>query len=77
VKCVSFFVVGPSGIYYGACSDVSLFLQDPATGREQFLGKLEGRSGARNFAVSPDARSFLYSRQVGGGDDLMMIENFR
>jgi hypothetical protein len=38
---------------------------------------MDGESGSRAFTVSPDAKSLLYSRGVGGGDDLMMIENFR
>jgi eukaryotic-like serine/threonine-protein kinase len=77
VKCVSFFVVGPAGVYYQECSGVSLFLRDPATGRERILGKLDHQSGGPRFTVSPDGRSFLYPRLVGAGFDLMMIENFR
>jgi hypothetical protein len=29
------------------------------------------------LAVSPDGRTILYTKQVGSGTDLMLIENFR
>jgi eukaryotic-like serine/threonine-protein kinase len=77
VKCVSSFVVSTAGIYYKECSGESLFIQDPATGRERVIGKLEGQGGGSDFTVSPDGNSFLYSRLVNPGNDLMMIENFR
>ncbi len=77
VKCVSFFVVSTAGIYYEKCSGVSVFLRDPATGRERILGKLDDQQSVARFTVSPDGRSFLYPRLVAAGFDLMMIENFR
>ena len=78
-KCVLTFAVGPAGLYSMECSDtpqVSLFLRDPATGRGRLLGKLD-RVAFGDMAVSPDGKTVLYTRAVGEGDDLMMIENFR
>ena len=31
----------------------------------------------RGLTVSPDGKTILYTRGVGEGSDLMMIENFR
>jgi Tol biopolymer transport system component len=79
VACASGFAVGSEGVYYAECSregtpEPSLVLWNPATGRDRPLGKVGGASG---LAVSPDGRTILYSKRVGSGADLMMIENFR
>ena len=79
VACASGFDVGPGGVYYAECSsegkpEPSLVLWNPATGRDRPLGKVGAASG---LAVSPDGRTILYTKQVGSGADLMMIENFR
>ena len=79
VACASGFDVGPGGVYYAECSsegkpEASLVLWNPATGRDRPLGKLGAASG---LAVSPDGRTILYTKLVGSGADLMMIENFR
>jgi WD40-like Beta Propeller Repeat len=61
------------------CSDgpqASLFVRDAATGRGRLLGKLD-RAENTGFTVSPDGKTILYTRQVGEGLDLMMIDNFR
>jgi hypothetical protein len=62
------------------CSDTwpqaPLFLRAPATGRGRLLGKLD-RVQFGDMAVSPDGRTILYTRAVGEGTDLMLIENFR
>ena len=51
---------------------------NPVTGEDRFLATLEGYDMPNPvFAVSPDGRTFLYSRTVSKGSDLMMIENFR
>jgi hypothetical protein len=45
------------------------------TGRERLLGKLDLHGNS--LAVSPDGKTILYTKQVGEGSDLIMIENFR
>ena len=54
--------------------EAPLFLLNPATGRQRLLGKLGPGPG---LTVSPDGKTILFARIVGGGHDLMMIENFR
>jgi Tol biopolymer transport system component/tRNA A-37 threonylcarbamoyl transferase component Bud32 len=79
VKCVSTFAVGPEGLYGLECRgwpQASLFVQDPATGQGRLLGKVE-RSDTNGLTVSPDGKTILYTKVVGEGSDLMMIENFR
>ena len=76
--CVYRFGVAPAGPYTQQCSDgseVPLVVLDPATGRDRLLGKLDRAAGG--VTVSPDGRTILYTRAVGEGTDLMMIENFR
>jgi eukaryotic-like serine/threonine-protein kinase len=79
-KCVHTFAVGPAGLYSMECSatwpQAPIFLRDPTTGRGRLLGKLD-RVQFGDMAVSPDGRTILYTRAVGEGTDLMMIENFR
>jgi hypothetical protein len=53
----------------------TLFFRDPATESERVVASLPGGGGA--FTVSLDGQTILYGRFVGGGTDLMMIENFR
>jgi Tol biopolymer transport system component len=82
IDCVSGwgFAVGGAGVYHVGCKAnqraVSLYLLDPATGRDRLLGKLEGYDG-NGLTASPDGKTILYSKLVGEGSDLMMIENFR
>jgi hypothetical protein len=64
--------------YYTGCEETHPappFFRDPATERESVVARLPGAGGA--FTVSPDGQTILYARFVGGGTDLMMIENFR
>jgi serine/threonine protein kinase len=80
VACVdgpSGFAVGGAGVYYIGCgaSPRPLYLMDPVTRQSRLLGKLEKGEGA--VSASPDGRTVLYTRDVGGGGDLMLIENFR
>jgi len=79
-KCVLTFEVGPAGLYSMECSDTwpqaPVFLRDPATGKGRLLGKLE-RVQFGDMTVSPDGKTILYTRAVGEGTDLMMIDNFR
>jgi len=73
------FAVGPAGVYHLTCeagpSGRPLYLLDPATGRDRLLGVLEGGGGG--LTVSSNGKTILYTKQVGEGSDLMMIENFR
>jgi len=73
------FAVGSAGVYHLGCvadrRTVPLYLLDPATGRDRLLGTLENGQGG--FTVSPDGKTILYTKMVGEGSDLMMIENFR
>jgi Tol biopolymer transport system component len=73
------FAVGPGGVYAMDCrhrGPASLFLRDPTTGQGRLLGKLE-RDSQGGLTVSPDGKTFLYTRVVSEGSNLMMIENFR
>jgi serine/threonine protein kinase len=78
-KCVYVFAVGPAGLYSEECSDrpeIPLFVRDPVTGQGRLLGKLDRTEGA-GLSVSSDGKTILYTKIVGEGSDLMMIENFR
>ena len=82
IECVDSqlgFAVGAAGVYHLGCRtdlrSVQLYLLDPATGRDRLLGKLD--NGGGGIAVSPDGKTILYTKWVGEGSDLMMIENFR
>ena len=85
IDCVRSFgyAVGAAGIYYLACGGdplaVSLSLLDPATGRDRLLGTLErpGELGLGGLTVSADGKTILFTKAVGEGADLMLIENFR
>ncbi len=80
-KCVWTFAVVPAGLYSEECSNgpfgpSALFVRDPATGQGRLLGDLGGAQGA-GLSVSPDGKVILFTKIVGEGADLMMIENFR
>jgi hypothetical protein len=83
VACVkgTAFAAGPQGVYYVPCSpsaDSPLHLMDPATDADRLLGTLEGLSWRPlGLAVTPDGRSILYPRHMGGDANLTLIENFR
>ncbi len=74
------FALGPGGLYHLGCEEGPtgrpLYLLDPATGQDRLLGQLEKNAGY-GLTVSPDGKTILYTRSVGEGSDLMMIENFR
>ena len=72
------FDVAADGIYYPECDEEMnprLHRLDPKTGRDQVLGVADGL--AFSLAVSPDGRTILFTKIVGFGNDLMMIDNFR
>jgi serine/threonine protein kinase/Tol biopolymer transport system component len=78
-KCVWTFAVGPAGLYSEECSDrpgTPLFLRDPVTGQGRLLENLD-RTEGDGLTVSPDGKTILFTKSVGEGSDLMMIENFR
>jgi serine/threonine protein kinase/Tol biopolymer transport system component len=85
VKCAirMAFAAGPKGIYYAGCeprSDPPVYLLNPATGTQRWLGHLEKLTQSMPIAglgISPDGTRVLYTREVSNGGDLMMIENFR
>ncbi len=86
VKCAfatGLFAVRAQGIYYAGCEpgpDVPVYLLNPASGKQQVIGKLEKvKRGVPHcgLAVSPDGARVLYTREVSNGADLMLIENFR
>jgi Tol biopolymer transport system component len=72
---------GPGAFYYVGCSaglEAPLYRLDTASGRRELVGTLEKGPGVvMGLAVSPDARTILYGREMDAGSDLMMIENFR
>jgi hypothetical protein len=72
------FAVATDGLYCVDCSPdaPSLHRVDPASGRDQALGLLEGYAGFP-ISVSPDGQTVLYSKLVSDGADIMLIENFR
>jgi Tol biopolymer transport system component len=82
LECVrlSGFVVGPAGVYHFGCTTdphaVPLYLLDPATGQDRFLGKPE-MAVLSGLTVSPDGKTILYTKLLDAAADLMMIENFR
>ncbi len=78
------YALGQAGIYHEGCRGdpraVPLLLRDTATGRDRLLGTLE-RPGAgefgRGLTVSAEGNVILYSKMIGEGSDLVLIENFR
>jgi hypothetical protein len=54
---------------------VPLLLRDTATGRDRLLGALQRPGGT--LTASADGKLILYSKEIGEGSDLVLIENFR
>ena len=75
------FTVVAAGVYHLGCgvadaaTSTPLYLLNPATGQDRLLGKLEKWNGG--LTVSPDGKTFLYTRRSESNADLFMIENFR
>jgi eukaryotic-like serine/threonine-protein kinase len=55
--------------------DRPLLLRDNATGRDRLLGTLE-RQGS-GLTVSADGKTVLFTKVIGEGSDLILIESFR
>ncbi len=68
-----------AGIYHFGCGGdpgaVPLLLRDTATGRDRLLGTLDRPGGG--LTVSADGKTILFTKVVGEGSDLVLIENFR
>jgi Tol biopolymer transport system component len=86
IDCVPRFgyTLGRAGIYHLGCGAdsgaVPLLLRDTATGRDRLLGTLERPDiggGGGGLTASADGSVILYSKMIGEGSDLMLIENFR
>jgi Tol biopolymer transport system component len=83
IDCVPRFgyALGQAGIYHVGCGAdpraVPLLLRDTATGRDRLLGPLERPGMATCLTVSADGNVILYSKMIGEGSDLVLIENFR
>jgi len=79
IDCVRSYAVTAAGVHHVACgasSAPSLLLWDPSTGQSRVLGTLDGPLSF-GITVSADGRTILFTKQVGEGRDLMLIENFR
>jgi Tol biopolymer transport system component len=74
------FLVFEDGIYYGGRPDekgsVPLLFYQFSTGANRLITSL-GNYVFIGLTVSPDRKTFLYTRSMSLGGDLMMIENFR
>ena len=72
------FAVFSDGIYYlgAAGPDFKIRFYQFATRVTRTLAEVEGQLQL-GLAVSPDRKSFLFSKVVFSGSDLMLIENFR
>jgi Tol biopolymer transport system component len=74
------FVPFENGIYYIGRRDADnlnpIQFYEFSTGASRVIVKIEGPLHI-GLSVSPDGKTFLFSKSVTSGADLMMIENFR
>jgi Tol biopolymer transport system component len=73
------FDVFEDGIYYLAATGrqtAEIRFHEFATGRSRTLDPIEGQLGL-GLSVSPDRKTFLFTKFNSAGIDLMLIENFR
>jgi hypothetical protein len=83
IDCVPGFgyALRQGGIYHEACGGdpraVPLLQRDTATGRDQVLGTLERPQIGWGLTASADGKTILYTKVIGEGSDLVLIENFR
>jgi Tol biopolymer transport system component/DNA-binding winged helix-turn-helix (wHTH) protein len=74
------FAVFSDGVYYlhwRALNRYEIRFQKFAGGQPEVVGGIEGSSLSTGLAVSPDRKTFLFTKFTDGGSDLMLIENFR
>jgi Tol biopolymer transport system component len=75
------FAVAEKGIYFIPPADISgrssIQFFAFSTGRTQQVAVLENPTGITSLSVSPDGRSFLYTRVDQEDSDLMLVDNFR
>jgi eukaryotic-like serine/threonine-protein kinase len=69
------------GLYYVSCEPpgTTIHVVQARTGKDRRVGSPPDSSRdapSIGLAVSPDGKTILYTRQVGSGSDLMLIENF-
>ena len=72
------FTVFSDGVYYlhwtGNHSEIRF--HEFASGQARLVGEIEGNLGY-GLTVSPDRKTFLFTKWTDAGGDLMLIENFR
>jgi len=83
IDCVRMrgFALGLAGVFYEGCGGdsraVPLLLRDTATSRDRLLGTLERAGVGQGLTASADGKTILYTKTIGEGSDLVLIENFR
>jgi len=73
------FAVFPDGFYYlhqRGVNSYEIRFHEFAGGVTRVVGEIEGAIGL-GLTVSPDRKTFLFSKYSDAGADLMLIENFR
>jgi len=73
------FTVLSDGVYYLhrlSLKSYEIRFHKFAGGQTRVVGEIEGTLNL-GFAVSPDRKTFLFTKSSDGGHDLMLIENFR
>lgn len=75
------FAVFSDGVYYlhrRGQDNFEIRFHEFANKRIQVIGEIGGPlAPASGLAVSPDRKTFLFSKRIGAASDLMLIENFR
>ena len=73
------FAVVSDGVYYlhaRGQGSYEIRFQEFAGGQTRVIGDID-RGLSFGLAVSPDRKTFLFSKYTDGGSDLMLVENFR
>lgn len=75
------FAVFSDGVYYltgGGKNPYEIRLHEFAGDQDRLIAEIGGSlDGGSGLSVSPDRKTFLFSKTVLAGSDLMLIENFR
>lgn len=75
------FAIFPDGVYYLTVASRNVFairFHEFASRRDRLIGEIGGYlEGGSGLSVSPDRKTFLFSKVIYSGTDLMLIENFR